>query len=106
MKKARLGTIATAGLLSTVIALAGCAADDPEDNQPPTSAEGHDGMDHPADGGPVPEGMAGYEALLADPETRTRMGAAGRARIEREFRMERIVDQFEAVHQALLGAAR
>ena len=45
-------------------------------------------------------------ALLADPEARTRMGAAGRARIEREFRMERIVDQFEAVHQALLGAAR
>lgn len=39
--------------------------------------------------------------LLADPGKRQRMGTAGRERIEREFRMERIVDLYEATHDAL-----
>lgn len=62
----RLGTIATAGALSTAVLLTGCSVDDTEEKQPPASEEhgGHGETDHPADGGPVPEGMA----ETADPE--------------------------------------
>lgn len=39
--------------------------------------------------------------LLADDGLRQRMGEAGRAMVEREFRMERVVDQYRAVYDAL-----
>ncbi len=71
-------TILAAAAFSGVIALAGCSSDaqpesesqtqSTEQTAAPSSTEtqgnGHDHMDHPADGGPVPEGMV--EA--SDPE--------------------------------------
>lgn len=57
----RLGAAAAAGLLSAAVLLAGCAADNTDEDPPGSSSQEHgehDGMDHPADGGPVPEGMA------------------------------------------------
>lgn len=67
----RMTTLIAAGLLGGSLALAGCSATD-EPAEPSASQSedthgghgGHDGMEHPADGGPVPEGMT--EA--ADPE--------------------------------------
>lgn len=67
----RMTTLIAAGLLGGSLALAGCsAADEPAEPSASQSEDthgghgGHDGMEHPADGGPVPEGMT--EA--ADPE--------------------------------------
>ena len=67
----RMATLIAAGLLGGSLALAGCsAADEPAEPSASQSEDahsghgGHDGMEHPADGGPVPEGMT--EA--ADPE--------------------------------------
>lgn len=66
--KRRLGTMLAAGAVGTVLLLTGCAASDGNPPTPPSSTghgghEGHGGMDHPADGGPVPEGMV----EVADP---------------------------------------
>ena len=44
--------------------------------------------------------------LLDDDRMRQRMGEAGRAHIEREFRMERIVDEYRALYDALDGRGR
>ena len=67
----RMTTLIAAGILGSSLALAGCsAADGPAEPSASQSEDahgghgGHDGMEHPADGGPVPEGMT--EA--ADPE--------------------------------------
>ena len=67
----RMTTLIAAGLLGGSLALAGCStADEPAEPSASQSEDahgghgGHDGMEHPADGGPVPEGMT--EA--ADPE--------------------------------------
>ncbi|GAB3053988.1 YdhK family protein [Sediminivirga luteola] len=49
-----------AGLLSITVLLTGCVADDADEDSPPGTSQDHGehgGMDHPADGGPVPEGM-------------------------------------------------
>lgn len=40
--------------------------------------------------------------LLADPGRRSRMGQAGRAMVESEFRMERIVDRYRALYDTLV----
>ncbi|ALU40318.1 hypothetical protein AS188_11725 [Kocuria flava] len=56
----RLGAAVGAGLLSAAILLTGCAADNTDEDPPGNSPEEHGehgGMEHPADGGPVPEGM-------------------------------------------------
>ena len=69
----RPGKIAAAGVLLTAVLLSGCSATDAEESPPPTSEESqppasedhgdhsdhsdHSAMDHPADGGPAPEGM-------------------------------------------------
>lgn len=57
----RLGAVVGAGLLSVAVVLAGCAGDNADEDSPAGSSQEHGehgGMDHPADGGPVPEGMA------------------------------------------------
>jgi glycosyltransferase involved in cell wall biosynthesis len=43
--------------------------------------------------------------LLANPHDRQRMGQAGRRLAEREFAVERIVDEHMAVYRRLLGAS-
>ncbi|WP_348665959.1 YdhK family protein [uncultured Microbacterium sp.] len=56
----RLGAVVGAGLLSVAVVLAGCAGDNADEDSPAGSSQEHGehgGMDHPADGGPVPEGM-------------------------------------------------
>ncbi|MDZ4264856.1 MAG: YdhK family protein [Mycobacterium sp.] len=56
----RLSAVVSAGLLSVAFVLSGCAADNADDDSPAGSSQEHGehgGMDHPADGGPVPEGM-------------------------------------------------
>ncbi|EIC06238.1 protein of unknown function DUF1541 [Microbacterium laevaniformans OR221] len=56
----RLGAIVGAGLLSVAVLLTGCAAEDTDEDPPAGTSQDHGehgGMDHPADGGPVPEGM-------------------------------------------------
>ena len=61
----RMTTLIAAGILGGSLALAGCSG--AEDEAGPTesqSEDAHGGMEHPMDGGPVPEGMT--EA--ADPE--------------------------------------
>ncbi|WP_462418643.1 YdhK family protein [Kytococcus sp. Marseille-QA3725] len=60
----RMTTLIAAGILGGSLALAGCSAAD-NDAEPSASQSedahgdhgGHDSMEHPADGGPVPEGM-------------------------------------------------
>ena len=56
----RLGAVVGAGLLSVAVVLSGCAADNADVDSPAGSSQEHGehgGMDHPADGGPVPEGI-------------------------------------------------
>ena len=56
----RLGAVVGAGLLSVAVVLAGCAGDNADEDSLAGSSQEHGehgGMDHPADGGPVPEGM-------------------------------------------------
>ena len=57
----RMATLIAAGLLGGSLALAGCSAADepaePSASQSEDAHGGHEVMDHPADGGPVPEGM-------------------------------------------------
>ena len=56
----RLGAVVGAGLLSVAVVLSGCAADNADEDSPAGSSQEHGehgGMDHPADGGPVPEGI-------------------------------------------------
>lgn len=56
----RLGAVVGAGLLSVAVVLAGCAADNADEDSPAGSSQEHGehgGMDHPADGDPVPEGV-------------------------------------------------
>lgn len=64
----RMTTLIAADLLGGSLALAGCSAGDdpaePSASQSEDAPGGHGGMDHPADGGSVPEGMT--EAV--DPE--------------------------------------
>ncbi|MGW9825867.1 uncharacterized protein DUF1541 [Brevibacterium pityocampae] len=64
----RMTTLIAAGIPGSSLTLAGCSAADgpaePSASQSEDAHGGHDGMDHPADGGPVPEGMT--EAV--DPE--------------------------------------
>lgn len=63
--KTRLGTIVAAGIASAALLLAGCAGPDTSTGTAPSTSpsgaahggHGHGGMEHPADGGPVPEGM-------------------------------------------------
>jgi glycosyltransferase involved in cell wall biosynthesis len=43
------------------------------------------------------------ESLLADPEARLRMGQAGLRRVEREFSIERMVEQTVALYDEVLG---
>jgi glycosyltransferase involved in cell wall biosynthesis len=43
--------------------------------------------------------------LLADPERRTRLGAAARCRIETEFPLSRMIDGYERVLGQVSGAA-
>ncbi|MCS6711293.1 YdhK family protein [Micrococcus luteus] len=57
----RLATLATMGVIGGAVLLAGCATSDPLADPSPTQSQeasgGHGDMDHPTDGGPVPEGM-------------------------------------------------
>ncbi len=41
--------------------------------------------------------------LIQDPELRRRLGEAGRARVQRQFRLEQMVTQHEALYARLLG---
>lgn len=45
---------------------------------------------------------AALEKLLLDPQTRQRMGAAGRALVEKEFAVEKVVDDTMKVFEQLL----
>ena len=59
----RISILVAAGILGGSLALAGCSTANNEAGTPSQSEDaqgghgGHDGMEHPADGGPVPEGM-------------------------------------------------
>lgn len=59
----RISILVAAGILGGSLALAGCSTANDEAGTPSQSEDahgghgGHDGMEHPADGGPVPEGM-------------------------------------------------
>ena len=59
----RISIRVAAGILGGSLALAGCSTANDEAGTPSQSEDaqaghgGHDGMEHPADGGPVPEGM-------------------------------------------------
>lgn len=46
---------------------------------------------------------AGLEALLEDHDLRLRLGQAGRARVEREFSLERVVTAWESLYRRTLG---
>jgi glycosyltransferase involved in cell wall biosynthesis len=51
-----------------------------------------------------PEALAGaISTLLADPDLRARMGAAGRARVTSLFSVERMVEEHVALYRDLLG---
>ena len=43
--------------------------------------------------------------LLADADTRHRMGQAGLERVNRQFSVQRMVDQIEGLYRELLAAA-
>lgn len=67
----RLGVSLAAGVLSGALVLTGCSSGESQEGQAAPSAsdsqEGHDsqgGMEHPMDGGPVPDGMT----TAADPK--------------------------------------
>lgn len=54
------GAVIGAGLLSVAVLLVGCTADSANEDSPAGASQEHGehgGMEHPADGGPVPEGM-------------------------------------------------
>ena len=58
----RISTLIAAGVLGATVTLAGCAAEDdpaadPSPSQSQADSGGHGDMEHPMDGGPVPEGM-------------------------------------------------
>lgn len=59
----RISILVAAGILGGSLALAGCSTANNGAGTPSQSEDaqgghgGHDGMEHPADGGPVPEGM-------------------------------------------------
>ena len=59
----RISILVAAGILGGSLALTGCSTANDEAGTPSQSEDahgghgGHDGMEHPADGGPVPEGM-------------------------------------------------
>ncbi|GAA3852492.1 YdhK family protein [Brevibacterium ammoniilyticum] len=57
----RISTLIAAGVLGGTVILAGCASDDPLADPSPSQSQdgsgGHGAMEHPMDGGPVPEGM-------------------------------------------------
>ncbi|HRD75972.1 MAG TPA: glycosyltransferase [Hyphomicrobiaceae bacterium] len=55
----------------------------------------------------APEALAAAISTLArDPARRTRLGAAARARIEKEFTLARVVDAYEALYMGLLAGRR
>ena len=47
---------------------------------------------------------AAVTALLRDQEHRTRLGTAARARIQREFPLDRMIDGYEALLQQVVGS--
>jgi len=57
----------------------------------------------PADSRSLTEAL---EALLADPEKARRMGEAGRAKVERDFDIRRMVRQTETIYTDLLADRR
>ena len=48
---------------------------------------------------------AGIDTLLGDPQLSARMGESGRARVEREFSIGRLVDQTTSLYRSVTGHA-
>lgn len=69
---------------------------------PEAVADGHSGL--LVKPGDARELRAALERLIGDPELRQRLGAQGRARIEREFSVAQMVDGNLAVYREVLGA--
>jgi glycosyltransferase involved in cell wall biosynthesis len=58
-----------------------------------------------AEPGAIEELSEGLASLARDPELRERMGAAGRERVTRRYRVDRLVDEMDLLYRSLLEAS-
>ena len=90
----RISILVAVGILGGSLALAGCSTANDEAGTPSQSEDaqgghgGHDGMEHPADGGPVGRRSLGPHRPTADPKRtpadspgKTRSAKGGRLRL-------------------------
>jgi rhamnosyl/mannosyltransferase len=71
---------------------------------PWVNQDGHTGLVVPP--GDVAALASAVRTLLADPQLRCRMGAAGRHRVEAEFSVERMIGQTTGLYRSILEGRR